>query len=561
MAAGAGYMRYRFVSQDPKASVRRQELEIAARRSHSARVVHKRHQACEALLARALKPSSEEEHELQPVEHRGNEQAPNVPAPTSTIEKGAKDTKVSHAPETTPQLGILARRLKGNSDPFAVYAIKVSPRINQALTFMRETVHPAIYYYPIFRRIYGHGGTSKQNNWLPAGLAKQGWDFASSSLQDEGLAFACIASYVVNLAEFLHTSTAFNASHLALAMITKSSEILRRRLMKRKADQPLDKLLISHVYWLLRANVYLTDSVAVESHGAMLSRAVIRGMADGSVDNLIFIHAATLDSDVSAVHMKRTWFDYSWFAKICAPLWAAVEPQLPPVPPHIFEAVHPNVTNPVIRGVFMQARQQSEYAERPPPDKAWGSRTQKSLAYSWFATVSLWGLGSAMKVYQDLRDVCGYGFASGTLEELTQAAIAIGLLFYVRAFGHVVLVNGVNLRDASHVLVPQMKMVISQIFERWTVKEMKQFKDAYLWLLYLGAFYEQLSLRKPAGVPEVWFQHRLVKCALEANKASWETLSPVLEQFLLVSWLEPHGSSWFDTLVDDVRPLAGLWAR
>jgi hypothetical protein len=83
----------------------------------------------------------------------------------------------------------------------------------------------------------------------------------------------------------------------------------------------------------------------------------------------------------------------------------------------------------------------------------------------------------------------------------------------------------------------------------------KAIKDAYLWLLCLGAFQERRNLHKMSGPPQVWFQHNLVKRAIRANKASWVDLSPVLERFLLESWLVPHSSLWFDALVEEVRAL------
>ena len=397
---------------------------------------------------------------------------------------------------------------------------------------------------------------SKRNDWLPASFAKQGWEFATTSLQNEGLALACIASHVINLAAFLPPATDFNATHLALAMTTKSSKNLREKLVKSGSNVDVieGKILITHVYWLLRASVYLKDENAIALHGKMLSRAVVKGIENGTVDMMIFIQATALDTDVSAKYMHRTWFNYSWFAKVCAQIWIAVEPQLPPILLKVFTDLHPNVTDEDLRQAFLQARHQNEYAERPPPDSAWGSPTQKKMAYSWFATKSLWGLGVAMKVFQDLKDDCGLAFTSGTLEQLTQAALAVGLLFYNRAFGHVVLVNGINLRDASHVIIPQLKVVLEQIFESWSDDELQGFEDAYLWLLFLGAFHERRSVSRSTVLPQMWFQQQLVKRAVKAGKITWVDLSSILDRFLLVSWLEPHGSLWFDRLVDTYSP-------
>jgi hypothetical protein len=125
----------------------------------------------------------------------------------------------------------LARYLKGNCDPFASYAITVSPRINQALNFMREAVYPATYFCPIFRQIHGDAAVSKRNARLPATFVKKSWEFATSSFKNEGLGLGCVASHVANLSMFLTTATDFNATRLALALTTKSSKIPRERMM------------------------------------------------------------------------------------------------------------------------------------------------------------------------------------------------------------------------------------------------------------------------------------------------------------------------------------------
>jgi hypothetical protein len=83
-----------------------------------------------------------------------------------------------------------------------------------------------------------------------------------------------------------------------------------------------------------------------------------------------------------------------------------------------------------------------------------------------------------MNVFQDLKDDRGPRFASGTIEQVTQAVSALGLLFYSRAFGHMVSVNGIDFRDASHTIIAHFQVIVEHRLESRIDEELDESQNA-----------------------------------------------------------------------------------
>ena len=532
---------FHFVLQtNPTTTVRQRELGDSDRRAHAAKVGYNRRRTKATFFD--AEASSGKDRLDGKVISKSNSSFSSRQATSTPESTGASENYQGEVLEARA----LSRYLKGNSDPFECYAITITPRMNQALTFMRDVVFPALPYTPFYRRVY---------RVPPGGLASQGFEFATASLRDEGVGLACIASHVIGLSAFLQPSPEFDATQLARAMTLKSTKILRKNLMMNESDSDVitDTTLIHHVFWLCRASIDFDDLEAFEFHAKTLTRSVAKGFQDGIVEPFIVIQAASLDIYIAVKYMRRTFFDYEWFGKAFNKYWLAVEPHLPPVPAAIVTKLHPCVKNKMLRQCFFEFRKACSYADSPRPDSSWGPPAQKRMTFGWFTTVSIYGLGQTIKVYHDLMDARGPNFSEGTIGDVTEAALALGLLYFHRAAGHGVSINGVDFRDASQYILSHLRQVLKVLFRNRKKDSLEEFEDAYLWLLYLGAFNEKSGIASSPGPAPTWFQSQLVTWAIETGKTSWNDLHSTLERFLTNDWSLPVGSEWFEQLVEELR--------
>lgn len=546
--------------------------------------------------------------------------------------------------------------LRGNSDPFAALPMGITPLVNQALTFMRDAFFPSLHFNPFFRRLYGdyHGSLTVLDDisWLPAQTAKQGWQFATTSLNSEGQALACITGFLHNLAELMPEDGRLKMNRQALALTTKSSELLRKSLERRDGDasdtstartqMPLhDRAVITHIFWLFRAATVTNNKASVAAHGKILAQSMMQCFNDGVVDHLMIIQAINDDVDDACKTMsRRTHFDPDWYAAICTPIWAMVEPILPAVPEEVLTNIDATVELPELRVLFVKARHMSSYSEDgiQVPDAAWGPPDQKHLAFSWFVTRSEFVMSSALKLYWDLcedrlssdvsisrDDGVASGFRARALtltpgQRLTQAALTLGVLYYLRVLGHEARINGHDIRDASPAMIRHLRRLMERIARVATPDEKQRYHDAHAWLLYLGAMHEERSgstissshVVRERGRPStvrgdveretemqaqrdeeedddddeaafdragLWFHHRLARHVLRSREAIagststststtppqpppqehaefWPQYRLIFRRFYHSDWAQPVGKTWFDRTISKVAAAA-----
>lgn len=501
----------------------------------------------------------------------------------------------SYSPRTGVDASILADEetwlmpppvLNGNSDPFAMLPIVVTPLVNHVLTFMREALFPNLYFNPFFRRLYGdsHGPINvlQDSSWLPAQTAKQGWGFATNSLNSRGQALACIASFLHNMGSLMPESGRLETSRQALILTTKSSQLLRTYLdntpnVPAKGVLAQNPGLITHVFWLFRAAVFSGNKSSVSVHGKIMVQSMVQGFHDGVVDHLMIIQAINDDCDDASLTMRRTLFDPDWYCSIVKPIWAMAESVLPPIPKDVYMEINQTIEVPDLREIFIAVRHSAAFCDDgfQVSNEAWGPPEQKQLVFAWFVTKSEYAMSKLLKIYFDLRQglwtptpIDEDGATSPPAvpvpspgQRYTQAGLALGLLYLLRVIGHEAWINGRDIRDASPGILPHLRFVLRQISLHATNTEKRKYHDAHIWLYFLGAFAEE---RKRHLVASRWFQRQLAEQVGKARERGWITTAPVtsswesyrlvFRSFLHSDWAQPNGAKWFDRVVAaDVR--------
>jgi hypothetical protein len=115
---------------------------------------------------------------------------------------------------------------KGNSDPFSVYAVEITPQVNELLRFYRDLFIPSVY----------HTGP---DGWKTSKSANAEWQRRMDGLRDKGGALTFLARHA-QIASVATRNSRLSVE--ALAFTAKSTSVLRSRLA---AELALD----STVYW------------------------------------------------------------------------------------------------------------------------------------------------------------------------------------------------------------------------------------------------------------------------------------------------------------------------
>ncbi|OQV08785.1 hypothetical protein CLAIMM_13007 [Cladophialophora immunda] len=545
-------------------------ISASERRSHAARIGHLRStQAASNTLKKNQPPKSATRHPALGKQALYRLYVPNshrASRSSASSKSNLSDSSSSSDEERQPPPPLV---LNGNSDPFAMLPIIITPLVNQCLTFMREALYPSIYYNTFFRRLYGssHGPINvlQDSTWLPAQTARQDWGTAASSLYSEGQAMACIASFLSNMAPLMPEEGRLKIRREALIYTTKSSQLLRKSLDELpnpdgKSVLLREPSLISHVFWLFRAAVFSENKTSVAVHGKVLAQSIVQGFNDGLVDHLMIIQAINADCDDATKFMRRTHFDPDWYHTIIQPIWAMAEYILPPIPEAVYANINPTIELPELREIFINSLHQAAYCEDglQVPDKAWGPLEHKQLAFAWFATQSEYTMSKLLKIYFDLRGGNRVAYQTEAQQplapgqRLTQIGLALGLLYYVRILGHETKINGRDIRDSSPEIIRHLRAVMEQISIVATDDEKRRYSEAHAWLYFLGTFEEE---RKGMFPKSTWFQRRLAEHVIVSRKKSWTTSSSwkayrrIFRTFLYSDWAYPSASTWFDRII------------
>ena len=189
-----------FIIVDPSRRLKQseKELQISRVRSHAARGTH-----------------AYKRHGSLPTKHsKAFSQKTNGQTPTREI----KHTLVP---------------FRGNSDPFAAFALPINPEVNNILCFIQHVAIPNIYASVYYHRLQGDASEDPESPMLAKTAlishhaADRDWDDISSGLRDECYSYANLATFASMMAVVSPTCWSWTVS---LAMRTKAVSLLRQRI-------------------------------------------------------------------------------------------------------------------------------------------------------------------------------------------------------------------------------------------------------------------------------------------------------------------------------------------
>lgn len=151
-------------------------------------------------------------------------------------------------------------------------------------------------------------------------------------------------------------------------------------------------------------------------------------------------------------------------------------------------------------------------------------------------------MGMLINFYVDLMEEKVLVETEG--RRLTEACLALTLLYMLRKSIHEAPLDGTDVRDASHVIIPRLERDMKNAIRMLTPAERLYYEEAWLWMFYAGALYEQG--RKSNRLVDMgdsqsplWFTQMLAKHAHQSNVRAWTDAKKILEKFVYDNHLQP----------------------
>ena len=168
--------------------------------------------------------------------------------------------------------------------------------------------------------------------------------------------------------------------------------------------------------------------------------------------------------------------------------------------------------------------------------------------------------GQLIKYYLDAVENT-QRFAHGPEHLSSQAYLSLAALYISRKFISETQIGGVSLFSAETKVLSGLRRALSasMSFSGATLPPGHDYAHARLWALYVGAFAEhrqtwvqrtqRAASLKSEAVPEpekAWFNIHFVSQAWALGLGNWSDVESILEKFLHLHHLQPHGSIWFE---------------
>ena len=445
--------------------------------------------------------------------------------------------------------------MRGNSDPFSVSTIEVTPRVAQVLAFIRTHVLPSTFQPNAITSRLTRGDSVQPLDWSSPDLASLSWDVSIQDLQTEGngLAVVLVASHLEDMAMLQpNSSTRNELSRLSLLLTTKSIALLRDSLTKdiRQLSSTDALNLIRNVYFLYRRSVIMGDHRSLEILSSLLQEVMFMGLGLKICDGAGWFLAAVDDILVYMCRTsKRPLFDYRWLPSLCSELWSTDELDLATPWSAALASLHVTIKDPQLRAAYIDARQMKVYTDDPLACLIWSDKPERiMILYMWIASKSRWLLLTTMELYFDMMEDYQEGAAPQRfVQQQTQAALALGLVYSIRNTEHNKTSSEQDIRDYSVEIMGHIMDLMKPMLEDTTLAPyVEQYIEAYLWLSFLGASYER---RRSRTNPDGWFHQMLARLSIQIGIDSWFGLRCISDSFLFLEWEEHGFASWFEDTV------------
>ncbi|KAJ9603717.1 hypothetical protein H2200_011903 [Cladophialophora chaetospira] len=337
-------------------------------------------------------------------------------------------------------------------------------------------------------------------------------------------------------------------------MRAKSLLLLQQELRKHPEHSPKALATVqSHVRMLFKGECMSQDVNAAKVHAQTFLK-----LDDQFMDEIEHAHHALVVmysvTELACKRLERTIIPFGiYLINAISNFWTATSCQLPQASAGT-EKVHACLTNPWLRNAFLRTRYCLSIEEGSIPSTTPAERLRGDMLFGWIATWTFFDMGTLMNIYIDLIEEEVPTDSEG--KQLVEACLILTFLHVLRKCIHEAPINGVDLRDASQVMIPRLQMDLQRALRTLKPREYLYYNDAILWMLYIGAVHERglrpgnlVARDEAASGAQTWFTRTFAKQAYKMNIWTWADALAVLSQFIYSEHLCPPGHLWFDEVI------------
>lgn len=452
----------------------------------------------------------------------------------------------------TDEVPIL-RPFKGNSDPFGVFPVPITPETARVLSFTQTAALPGIFMSNFYRLLSGATGNEPSYDTRETALisykaSQRFWQANIQGLTNKCYTLAWLATWAGMLARAFPTSWARKSS---LSLRLQAVSALRQKFLDHFQGDAILSECFHTICGIFNSECLADDVPAARIHGAVLCRI----LESGHYDCQAVIQMVFDDVDLAVRHNHRTFLNMEgWCTATISPYLTQLAQKLL-LPPIQESSLHPAVTYPPLRSIWLWYRQMFEIMKGGPYWNAqWAQHNLQDTAYIYFTVTSMTNHGRLHNMYLDLREGKLMQYASSG-ETLTQAALVLMLIYVAGRIGVEVVINNIDIRDASEKLMSRLwecLEVVSMVSSK--EGQVVHFADAYLWLAYIGALEEvRRTQRRDHGEHSptmvTRFRELLSTLCEQRGIQTWMQMKKVAERFLYATFVEPDGEEWFEDLL------------
>ena len=419
----------------------------------------------------------------------------------------------------------------GNSDPFGVYSISITPEVNNLMAFYRDFVLPSIWYKNF-----------KNKNTMA--LAARQWQYKVTHLEDRGTAYGIIACH-----SMMAAACSSDYRRLALQYVGQSTQVLRR-----KIDQGQDleayssSSVTSNTAMLFQAGVLGRDLSAATAHGGFLGSLFKQQWMLGRLDFRLLMYEVYTDCQLTSIFLCAPVFDVEkWLPMVYGSTWSTAAQKLPCFPSHHLD--------PAIDSVELQ----TWFRSRQEQLHIYGLKNGEGILYlddpivmTWFFSKAYIFHGHMIIHYLKNKEKAQrQGLRLEVKDHLcAQQYMALAAIYLTRGpnFNFNPTVLGIPMYDAA--IIPRTLRSLLEMSEMSSNRtSLTTYRNARLWAFYVGALVEQDGRSNQAGFTNQWFTDRLIELAARLGVMSWPALQSILRGFLYSEISTAQGSIWFERLM------------
>jgi hypothetical protein len=447
-----------------------------------------------------------------------------IPRKKGDAAQGKKEKK-SRLPASSPSL------LKGNSDPFSVFAIEITPQVNELLTFYRDLFIPSVY-------------RTGPQGWKTSKSANAEWRRRMDGLQDKGGALTFLARH----AQIASVATRNSKLGLeAMSFTAKSTSVLRTRL---EGNVALDSTVYWHISLLWGIEILMRNFKGAIVHGKMLRSLLEKQSRDGEVDLNMLRAVLYNDSHLLCMTMQPSVFDYdTWIPDLYKGVRQLAAEKLPSLREPPREELDASIEGEFLQNVFSERRRHT---------RIWGLHPDLSATIGtevdvWLAVKCHIDVGQLVKHTVQCMDEADSSPPSRAGYLYAQSYLSLALLYWIRLIkAGFMMVCGVETHDSQRTLLSKLREALyrAEVFEDGVDRLI--YRNAKLYALFTGAQAER-TLRPERRTEDYgWFNNELLALSKDMGLSEWTSARDILQGFLYVDHMQPQGSEWWGTTLSSL---------